>query len=82
MSTNNIALKNVPVQITDGTKYATIQSLNDKNFRWCESDTLPSKNAYQFSTKLNVGLGARIWIWNPSINDTNEMPISYTIVGE
>lgn len=81
MSTTNIKLKNVPIQITDGTKYATVQSLHERNFRWCDSATLPNKEAFQFSTKLNIGLGASIWIWNPSDDATNEMPVSYTIVG-
>lgn len=81
MATTKIKLKNVPIQITDGSKPATIQSLHDKNFRWCDSATMPDKENYQFSTKLNVGLSASIWIWNPSSDDDNEMLVSYTVIG-
>lgn len=81
MATTNIKLKNVPIQITDGTKYGTIQSLGGGNFRWCDSVASPDKTNFHFSSKLNIGLGASIWIWNPSTDDTREMNITYTVVG-
>lgn len=80
MATTNIKLKTVPIQITDGTKYATVQSMHDKNFRWCDSATMPDKLNYQYSTRLNIGMGASIWIWNPTQDDTEEMSVSYTII--
>lgn len=82
MSTHTIKLKNVPIRITDGTKTAIVQSASGQNFYWCDSLTIPDKVNYQFTSKLNIGLVASIWIWNPSVNDEHEMTVSYTIFGE
>lgn len=81
MSTTNIKLTNVPIQITTGTEYATVQSIYEKPFKWCDSATTPTKENFHYSTKLNIGVGASIWIWNPSIDDTNEMNVAYSVVG-
>lgn len=82
MATYNIKLTNTPAQITDGTKRAIIQSLNEKNFCWCDSLNMPDKTSYHFTHKLSVGTDVSIWIWNPSSDENDTLNISYTIVGE
>lgn len=81
MATTKLVLTNVPVQITDGSTKAFIQSMHDKNFRWCDSATAPDKTAYHFSTQREVEIGSKIWIWNPSDDDANVMSVTYTIFG-
>lgn len=78
--TTTIQLTEEPVQVSTGSNYVVIQALDGKNFRWCNSATLPNKDAYHYTDSLNIGLGAIIWIWGNGPNHTSTIAIT-TIEG-
>ncbi len=70
MPTEVKTLTKTPVQITNGTNSALIQSISNRNFSFAHSDTSPDTSVPSHTAReISVASPFKVWIWSGAETD-------------